>query len=83
MEWVKSLLAKDAYKIVGSGDSILVWEDPWIPDLQEYKPRPTSQESTQVCMLVSHLMNQSKLGWEVGLLKNLFYGDSVKAFLIF
>jgi len=27
---VKSLLAKDAYKIVGSGDSILVWEDPWL-----------------------------------------------------
>ena len=66
-----------------NGENTLVWEDQWIPDLQEYKPRPTSQESTQVCMLVSHLMNQSKSGWEVGLLKNLFCGDSVKAFLIF
>uniref|UniRef100_A0A2N9HFT5 Reverse transcriptase domain-containing protein n=1 Tax=Fagus sylvatica TaxID=28930 RepID=A0A2N9HFT5_FAGSY len=40
IEGVKSFLARGACKLVGFGDSILVWNDPWIPGLPSFKPCP-------------------------------------------
>ena len=39
LEGVKHLLKTGAYRFVGSGRDILVWEDPWIPDLPNFVPK--------------------------------------------
>ena len=42
LESCKPLLIKGACKLVGSGENILVWEDPWVPDLPGFRPQPHS-----------------------------------------
>ncbi len=38
IEGARSLIKLGACKLVGSGDNILVWEEPWIPDLPHFRP---------------------------------------------
>ena len=42
LKGVKSLLAKGTSRMVGNGDSILVWDDPWIPSTPSYSLCPQS-----------------------------------------
>ena len=40
IEGTKHLMAQSAYFQVGNGNSIRTWQDPWIPDLPSFFPRP-------------------------------------------
>ncbi len=64
-----------------SGNEILVWEDPWVPDLPNFNPQPREDLEVRQSMVVSQLMNRDKSWWYVGLLKNLFKEDTVQAIL--
>lgn len=75
---VKNLLANGAHKIVGNGDNILVWEDPWLPDLLGFSPRPRFQ-GEESCLVVSQLMKPSRTGWDKEKLRSLFDQDSINA----
>ena len=39
IEKAKSLVAKGACYLVGDGNSIDVWSDPWIPCVQNFRPK--------------------------------------------
>jgi hypothetical protein len=65
--------------LVGSGQNILVWRDPWIPDLNNFLPQPRDTYCTQQSMAVVDLMSQDKLGWDVGKLNVLFNEVIVQA----
>lgn len=71
IEDARTLLQKRACKLVGSGESILVWEDPWLPNEPGFSPCPASQQGDS-CLVVSQLMNQMKTGWNVTKLQQLF-----------
>ena len=81
LESVKDLLLRGACRKVEFGNEILVWEDPWVPDLPNFKPQPRKDLEVRQSMVVSQLMNKDKSWWDVGLLKNLFKEDTVQAIL--
>jgi hypothetical protein len=47
IEGARSLLAQGACRLVGSGNDIVVWRDPWIPDLPNFIPPPIIP--TKIC----------------------------------
>jgi hypothetical protein len=57
LESVRHILAKGAFMLVGSGQNILVWRDPWIPDLNNFLPQPRDTSCTQQSMAVADLMS--------------------------
>uniref|UniRef100_A0A2N9J6I4 Reverse transcriptase domain-containing protein n=1 Tax=Fagus sylvatica TaxID=28930 RepID=A0A2N9J6I4_FAGSY len=81
VESAKPLMARRACKLVGSGDRILVWDDPWIPSLPSFLPRPAVPSNSIQCLVVSQLMNHSKTAWDLGKLKFLFDDETIKAIL--
>ena len=81
IEGVKSFLARGACKLVGSGDSILVWNDPWIPGLPSFKPCPRLDHQPLQSLAVAQLMSRDRTGWNFNLLHSLFDDPSVQAIL--
>jgi hypothetical protein len=64
---------------VGSGEDTLVWEEPWIPDVPSFKPRPRSPDDSHQCITVAQLMVQDKSNWDDLTLRNLFYETTIAA----
>uniref|UniRef100_A0A2N9GV72 Reverse transcriptase zinc-binding domain-containing protein n=1 Tax=Fagus sylvatica TaxID=28930 RepID=A0A2N9GV72_FAGSY len=81
IEGVKSFLAKGACKLVGSGDSILVWNDPWISGLPSFKPCPRLDHQPLQSLAVSQLMSRDRTGWNSNLLHSLFDDPTIQAIL--
>uniref|UniRef100_A0A2N9HKH4 Reverse transcriptase zinc-binding domain-containing protein n=1 Tax=Fagus sylvatica TaxID=28930 RepID=A0A2N9HKH4_FAGSY len=79
IEGAKSLLARGACKLVGSGDSILVWNEPWIPRLPDFKPVPKASLDIIPCLTVAQLMNEAKSQWNQNMLSSLFDQDTILA----
>lgn len=72
----KPLLAKGVYFRVGKGDSVNIWEDPWIPNNPNFLPIPiNSLNPEQVGMVSSLKMSNGR--WNESLLIKLFDPDSV------
>ena len=55
---------KSACYIIGDGTSVNVWEDPWIPGVQGFKPKPQSEDTSltplNLSQLLDHSTNQKK-----------------------
>ena len=43
--------------IIGDGNTIRIWDDPWIPDLQGFIPKPKGGINPNEILLVSQLLN--------------------------
>uniref|UniRef100_A0A2N9FKR8 Reverse transcriptase zinc-binding domain-containing protein n=1 Tax=Fagus sylvatica TaxID=28930 RepID=A0A2N9FKR8_FAGSY len=72
-------LAWGACKLVGSEDSILVWNKPWIPGLPNFKPVPKASLDIIPCLTVTQLMNEAKSHWNQNMLSSLFDQDTILA----
>ena len=81
IEGVKSFLARGACKLVRSGDSILVWNDPRILGLPSLKPCPRLDHQPFQSLAVSQIMNRDRTGWNSNFLHSLFDDPSVQAIL--
>lgn len=57
LEKAKIILSKGACWSVGNGRSILVWEDPWVPECPNFRPIPASEESLGRSLVVAHFFN--------------------------
>uniref|UniRef100_A0A2N9IKL2 Reverse transcriptase zinc-binding domain-containing protein n=1 Tax=Fagus sylvatica TaxID=28930 RepID=A0A2N9IKL2_FAGSY len=79
LEGVRDILAKGACLLMGLGHNILVWRDPWIPDLHAFIPQPRDNFHIPQSMAVGDLMTQDKLGWDLGKLNSLFNDEIVQA----
>ena len=75
---MKDIIKLGACKLVGFGNTILVWEDPWLPDKSGLIPTPRSQVNNSY-LVVSQLLNSSGLGWNDILLNELFDHESIVA----
>ncbi|CAA7030423.1 unnamed protein product [Microthlaspi erraticum] len=73
------LVQKGLIRRVGSGTSVLVWDDPWIP---ASRPRPANGSGINFYphLRVSELINSSTATWNLPLLNQLF--DSTDVTLI-
>ncbi len=75
----RGLLSNGACKLVGSGESILIWEDPSVPDLPLFRPQPRNEANLRQSWSMAQLMKPNKSDWDLELLKQVFYDNSVKA----
>ena len=83
IEGVKNIIVKcqGACYLIGNGASINVWQDPWVPWIQGFKPHPKSANSDTNPLMVSQLIDQVSFMWNVSLIKDLFEPDSANAIL--
>ena len=67
--------------LVGDGNSIRIWEDPWVPDLQGFIPTPKNGVDPNGILLVSQLFNFDFSGWVVHKLNWWFENSTVDLIL--
>ena len=60
VESTRHILVARACKQIINGESILMWEDPWVPDLPNYKLVPLSPKNQFSCLVVSQLLTPDK-----------------------
>ena len=73
---VKHIIAKARCIVLGSGDSIRIWSDPWIPDLPGYIPSPKVDANPDLALVVSQLLSSDPCRWDVHKL-NYFFDETV------
>ncbi|XP_030974728.1 uncharacterized protein LOC115994650 [Quercus lobata] len=73
---VKHIIAKAECIVLGSGDSIRIWSDPWIPDLPGYIPSPKVDANPDLALVVSQLLSSDLCRWDVHKL-NYFFNETV------
>lgn len=64
IENAKNLIVKGACYLLGDGKSISVWEDPWIPWIEGFKPRPRIEVYSQLPLKL--LERLKMLLWRIG-----------------
>jgi ribonuclease HI len=64
---------------VGKGDSINIWDDPWLPVGDTRRPRNGSRHVE--IKLVSQLLNSATGGWDEQLVHSLFEAEDAKTIL--
>ena len=67
--------------LVGDGNSIRIWEDPWVPDLQGFIPTPKNGVDLNGILLVSQLFNSDFSGWDVHKLNWWFENSTIDLIL--
>ena len=81
IEKVKQLIVKGACYIIGDGQSINVWSDPWVPQLQGFKPVPRNESQNQAPLTFSQLFDPTSNSWNSRLILELFDAASVQAIM--
>ena len=71
LEGTKSLLARSACMLVGNGNTIRIWEDPWIPDLPNFISSAREGTNPEMALIFSQLVNQE--GWDLTKIRNTFH----------
>lgn len=75
----KATLLASACKMIHCWENTLIWGDPCVPDLPNFKPVSKSHDNRNSCLVVSQLLRQDKLGWDEEKLNSLFNELSAKA----
>ncbi|XP_023633877.1 uncharacterized protein LOC111829331 [Capsella rubella] len=72
----RSLVAKGLIKRVGSGDSISVWTDPWVPS---QFPRPAVSKGLLLdpSLQIRHLIDRQSNSWKLERLQEFFSSEDV------
>ena len=69
---IKHLIAKVACLLVGNGDSIRSWSDPWILDLPDLTPTPKVDANLDIALVVSQLISLDQSNQDISKLRLLF-----------
>ena len=72
----KHLLSEAACLLVGNGEPIRTWSDPWVLNLLGFIPSPKVGANPDLALIVSQLLNQDRSGWDIAKLRH-FFEDSV------
>jgi ribonuclease HI len=79
IEKAKKIVLKGACYMVGDGNSINIWKDPWVPWLEDFKPKPKDDSIQLNPQMVSSLIDQNAHKWKLEALEQLFDQESVEA----
>lgn len=72
------LLSWGSCFLVGDGQDIRVWDDPWIPSIPNFKPSPLSAPSESSSMLVKELIDEDTGRWDRCKVRRLCHLDSAE-----
>jgi hypothetical protein len=81
IESLKSLLAKGACYLLGDGQSIDFWKDPWIPWVVGFSPVPKDPTYVLDNIKVTDLIKTPTRTWNIEVLANLVDPQSLDAIL--
>ena len=81
IEEAKKLIVKEACYLLGDGNSISVWEDPWVPWIEGFKPRLKVEVYSQLHFKAHHFVDSTSKSWDVNMIKEIFDSDSAVAIL--
>nr|XP_023921351.1 uncharacterized protein LOC112032807 [Quercus suber] len=81
IEKAKAIIRQGACYLIGDGSSVSVWEDPWVPWIQGFSPKPREDAFSQIPMLVSQLINDELRYWNAALVNEIFDTESARAIL--
>lgn len=74
----RSTISQGRCFLVGTGETIRTWLDPWIPSLPSFSPQPRIGSQVQTSTsLVSHFINSSSRSCDVCLLNSTFDRPSI------
>lgn len=80
MIYGRLLLSQSLTKLIGNGESIRVWCDPWLGDDQPMIPL-MKNIFIDLNLKVSDLLLRSSGSWNVPILKELFYQQNIDIML--
>jgi hypothetical protein len=79
IEMGKNVIVKCACLMVGNGENISVWKDPWVPYLEDFKSIPRDASSQVRPLMVSNLIDPQTRFWKQDVLGQLFTQSSIEA----
>uniref|UniRef100_A0A803QHI4 Reverse transcriptase zinc-binding domain-containing protein n=1 Tax=Cannabis sativa TaxID=3483 RepID=A0A803QHI4_CANSA len=74
----RNIIRKGACKMVGDGRDTRIWEDPWIPHLKDFRPKPRSLNAGNYTYVADLILDGR---WDVHKLNSLFDHVTVSAIL--
>ena len=77
----RSVVKKGACFLIGDGESVDMWLDPWVPWVQNFIPSPKVESLVQSPMKVAHLINHELHTWKTSLVLDIFNTCSAQAIL--
>ena len=77
LEGIKQLIAQGVCMLIGSRDSVRIWEDPWIPNLPHFWPNLRENASMDGALVVSRLLDHNRTRWDFSKLRALFDDTTV------
>lgn len=81
IEKAKSIVSKGACYLIGDGNPVDIWFDPWVPWIQGFIPAPKSASIPREATKVSQLIDPDIHKWKAPLILELFKPVSAKAIL--
>ena len=81
IEKAEAIILQGACYLIGDGSLVSVWEDPWVPWIQGFSPKPREDAFSQIPMLVSQLINNELRYWNAYLVNEIFDAESTRAIL--
>ena len=81
IEKAREVVRKGACFIIGDGESVDVWLDPWVPWINGFITEPKVGSVIQSEMKVSQLIDLDQRTWKTSLIRNIFNPTSALAIL--
>ena len=74
-------IEKGACFLLGDGKSINVWDDPWVPWIKGFRPKPRIDDYLQLPIKVHHLLDHTSKAWDEDMVIEIFSSEAVQAIL--
>ena len=81
IEKAREVVWKGACFIIGDGESVDVWLDPWVPWIKGFIPSSKDESDTQSNMKVSQLIDHELHTWRTSMILDIFNPMSTQAIL--
>lgn len=75
IEKAEKIVAKGACYLIGDGQSVIQWRDPWVPWIDDYMPRPRDDSISLDPLMGSSLIDSSTHCWKQDKLTEQFDTD--------
>ena len=74
-------IEKGACFLLGDGKSINVWDDPWVPWIKGFRPKPRIDDFLQLLIKAHHLLDHTSKAWDGDIMIEIFSSKAAQAIL--